>query len=87
MAHPHNAKQIEALAELIQRYAEKAGRPLSSPDATLAAEAVTSMFDLAGKGTLTAFKHWVLTMEAAGPYANEGGTDTQAENCAGEICC
>lgn len=30
---------------------------------------------------------WVKAMQDAGPYANEGGTDSQAQNCAGEICC
>jgi len=86
MAH-ENAKQIEALSELIMRYAEKAGAPLSQPDAVMAAKAVTATFDLAGKGTLVAFKKWVLMVEAAGPYVDQGGDDNQAQNCAAEICC
>lgn len=82
---PHeNKKQIEALAELIQRHASP---PLTDEQATAAARVMTSMFDLAGKGTLVAFKQWVKDMDAAGPYADIGGPDNQAQNCAAEICC
>lgn len=87
--HGENPKQIEALAELILRFAAKQSPVLilSREQATLAARAVTSMFDLAGKGTLVAFKQWVLAMDAAGPYTDVGGNDNQGQNCAAEICC
>jgi hypothetical protein len=85
--HSENAKQIEALGELIKRYADKAGVPITEAQTTIAARAVASTFDLAGKGTLVAFKQWVLAMQAAGAYENVGGDDNQAQNCAAEICC
>ena len=88
MAHGHeNAKAIEALAELITRYADKSGQPLTTEQATIAARAVAANFDLAGKGTLKAFKQWVKDMIAAGDYMDVGGPDNQAQNCASEICC
>lgn len=88
MARTHDpAKQLEALAQIIFRYAEKKHDALTLEQATIAAEAINDTFDLAGKGTLDAFKDWVLDMQAAGPYMNEGGGDPQAQNCAARICC
>ena len=86
MAHDPQ-KQLEALAELIVRLSAKHAEPLTMEQAMTAARAVLSTFDLAGKGTLDAFKAWVLEMYAAGPYMDEGGSTEQAVNCAAGICC
>ncbi len=76
--------QIKALARLISEASSKHGTPLTADQATVAAKAVLGMFDLAGKGTLTALKQWVVERYESGPYADEGG---DAANCAAEICC
>lgn len=82
--HHENSKQVEALGSLIEEHSEG---QLTGEQAAVAARVVASMFDLAGKGTLVAFKKWVLSLHAAGPYVGTKDDQNKKRNCAEEICC